>query len=341
MRDQVVDGRVELTTEGEQLPPPTLFSPDRVEVGVSGYSASLGYDIKRWSTPASTTGSGAKTVEWHQKATRSVYDINEIRHWTQFGLGAIVKPGAAVDVGIAARPRVLVRSADLPLLPLRRLERRTDDGARQPARERRPPRLPPPPGAGGPARSCRSRSAAPTGSGTSRASRIRWRRRRTTTTTSCRPRRGGHPRWPRSWSRPCAATRGRLGWGLGGSYRFLQQRGVAGLEYEWNRAATDGTEYQTRAETWQVRAGGQYDFSPGWGALGGYRHTGRDADTYTRAQRDDGRPRLDRRRWPGGCSPAGRSRRSSTRSGSGPTTRTRASWAGRARGSACSLGRSF
>jgi len=280
MRDEVVDGRVELTTEGEQLMPPSLFAADRAEVGVSGYSLALGYDVKRVVNTALYYGTRREEVEWHQKATRSIYDVAETRHWTQFGLGVIVKPRAGVDVGVAlgreywADPEVYRFSlsggsnADPTTV---RGNRRETQVRHDYAHIRAQADLPSlPVTLGGSYRVGYERGIQNPVAVTPDDFNNYVQYRAAVDTLEAPPLVAALRRDLRS-----------VGWGLGGSYRFLEERAVAGVEYEWDRVAGDGTEYRVRTDTWQVRAGGQYDLSPAWAALAGYRHTSQDADAYS------------------------------------------------------------
>jgi hypothetical protein len=280
MRDQVVDGRVELTDQGEQLPPPDLFSPDRIEVGLSGYGAALGYDFQRWVNAGVYYGQRREAVEWHQEGTRSVYDLNEVRHWTEFGLGAIVKPYRRVDVGIAvgreywADPQTYRFSlsggsnADPTTVRGNRRESDVRHDFVQIRAQGDVPNAPVTLGASYRVAYDRAIQNPVVASPDDFNNYVLDRAAEDTLAA------------PQLVESLRSDTR-LLSWGVGGSYRLRQERAVAGLEYEWTRAATDGTERLARAVTWQVRAGGQYEVSPGWAALAGYRHTRSDEDTYT------------------------------------------------------------
>lgn len=279
-QDQTADGRVELTGDAEQVAPPNLFTPDRTEASVSGYNLSLGYDFGRRVNTAVYYGRRREAVEWHQEATRSIFDMNEKRHWTQFGAGAIVRPVRRLDVALAAGreswadPQTYRFSlsggsnAGPTTVRGNRRESQVRHDFAQARAQMDLARLPVTLGA-----SYRV--------GYDRAIQNPVERtpddfnnyvlERAAPDTVVAPQLVVASRYD---------TR-QIDWGVGASCRLLRERALAGVEYGWSRAATDGSDLWTRTVTWQVRAGGQYEVAPGWAALAGYRHTRSDADTYS------------------------------------------------------------
>lgn len=280
MRDQVTGGRVKLTKDGEQLMPPDLFSPDQIGVSISGLGGALGYAHERWGEMGFYYRQRREVLEWKQLATRSVYELRQPRHWTEFGVGATVKPHRLVDVALMAGREYysdtqtyrfsLSGGSNADPLAVRG-DKLLEDVRHDFFQARVQGDL----------------SRLPVTYGAS--VRVVYDRARQNPAAAMEndfnnfvlSEAAGDTVAGPPLVRALRSDGRTLDWGLGGSYRFLEERALAGAEFHSYRTATDGTDLLARTTRWEVRAGGEYLFDERWSGRAGYRHTRGDEDTDT------------------------------------------------------------
>lgn len=272
----VEDGRVSIAPDGERLSEPNFFTLTDGHTSMSGIGGSLSYDPARYGQIGGYLDYRRDKISASQDDTRNIYEESEPRQTFGYGAAAIALPTDGVQVGLHAGRETYDSEQEYRFT--------ISGGSVDDPLTSRGPRL---------ARDVRRDFLRVRGQGDLRsvpltigaAVRVAYERGIRSAATG----EGNYNDFvldvvandtliaPPLVDDSIAEVR-TLEWGGGASYRLLDSRALVGAEYRWARDAIDATAALRRAVGWEVRAGGEYRFSPAWIGRLGWQHRAFDED---------------------------------------------------------------
>ncbi len=277
--NQFDGSRVVIGDKSHQLAAPNVFFPDDGQIDLGGIGGSLAYQHATRGEAGFYLLHTTNDVHFDQEGQRQLYDTEEKRQISDYGVALVGRPGAAAEVGLTAgrssfssveeyRFSVSGGSTGAPL------QGRGDRLLRNHRAEFVEVRyqgegLVPGLTLGADGRIAYERWHEGPGTGDGNFNEFVLTRLTSDTLQA-----------PPLVMETVSESRD-LGFGLGASYGFTGQPVRVGGEYHWGRDAQSGTNLDRRPQGWSVRFGGEWIAHPRWTVRAGWVHDVGDEDRLT------------------------------------------------------------